>query len=98
MDNFTLQLKIKQRLNKLSSNDYDNIECWMMVEAFNKGMVDWGRRNLHGLNLVKEGDEQSKRRIGSLSNTKSFCWDGEWSKELKLPIHEMVSLSRSCLA
>jgi hypothetical protein len=66
MNNNILQLKIKQRLNKLASNDYDNIECWQIVEAFNKGMTDWCRRNLHGLNVVKEGDEQSKRRIDDL--------------------------------
>jgi hypothetical protein len=66
MNNNVLQLKIKQRLNKLASNDYDNIECWQLVEAFNKGMTDWCRRNLHGLNVVKEGDEQSKRRIDDL--------------------------------
>lgn len=36
MNNTLLQLKIKQRMNSLSSNDYDSIECWMIVEAFNK--------------------------------------------------------------
>ena len=66
MNNATIQLKIKQRLNKLASNDYDNIECWQIVEAFNKGQVDWCRRNLHGLNLLKEGDEQSTSRIDDL--------------------------------
>ena len=66
MDNATIKLKIKQRLNKLASNDYDNIECWQIVEAFNKGQVDWCRRNLHGLNIVKEGDEQSTSRIDDL--------------------------------
>jgi hypothetical protein len=66
MNNTTLQLKIKQRLNKLSSNDYDNIECWQIVEAYNKGRRDWCRRNLHGLNIVKEGDEASKRRKDDL--------------------------------
>lgn len=66
MNNATLQLKIKQRLNKLASNDYDNIECWQIVEAFNKAQVDWCRRNLHGLNVVQEGDEQSTRRIDDL--------------------------------
>jgi hypothetical protein len=66
VNNTILQLKIKQRLNKLASNDYDNIECWQIVEAFNKAQSDWCRRNLHGLNLVKEGDEQSKRRIDDL--------------------------------
>jgi hypothetical protein len=66
MNNATIQLKIKQRLNKLASQDYDNLECWHIVEAFNKGMVSWCRRNLHGNNLYKTGDEGSKRRIDDL--------------------------------
>lgn len=66
MNNATVQLKIKQRLNKLASLDYDNFECWQIVEAFNKGAVAWCRRNLHGLNVKQTGDEQSKRRIDDL--------------------------------
>ena len=41
MDNNTLLIKLKQRLNKLDSQDYDNIECWQFVEAFNKVQLDW---------------------------------------------------------
>lgn len=66
MLNSTILLKVKLRLNKLASNDYDNIMDWQIVEAFNKGQVDWCRRNLHGTNLNKEGDEQSTRRIDDL--------------------------------
>ena len=66
MNNNTLQLKIKQRLNKLDSNDYDNIEKWQIVEAFNKAQKDWCRRQLHGTNQKSEGDEQSIRRIDDL--------------------------------
>ena len=66
MLNSTILIKVRQRLNKLSSNDYNNIQDWQIVEAFNKGQVDWCRRNLHGLNIVKEGDEQSTRRIDDL--------------------------------
>ena len=66
MLNSTILLKVKQRLNKLASNDYDNLQDWQIIEAFNKGQVDWCRRNLHGLNIVKEGDEQSTRRIDDL--------------------------------
>jgi hypothetical protein len=66
MLNSTILIKVKERLNKLDSSDYDNIQDWQIVEAFNKGQVDWCRRNLHGLNLVKEGDEQSTRRIDDL--------------------------------
>lgn len=66
MLNSTILIKVKQRLNKIDSQDYDNIEPWQIIEAFNKGQVDWCRRNLHGLNIVKEGDEQSTRRIDDL--------------------------------
>ena len=66
MNNLTIELKLKERLNKLDSNDYDNIHRWKIVEAFNKGTVDWCRRQLHGTNAHKTGDEQSKRRIDDL--------------------------------
>jgi hypothetical protein len=57
---------MKQRINKLDSNDYDNIECWQVVESFNKAQVEWARRQLHGINLTKEGDEGSTRRKDDL--------------------------------
>jgi len=66
MNTSTIQIKVKQRLNKLASNDYDNIECWQIVEAFNKAQLQWCRRQLHGYNPLKEGDEQSKRRVDDL--------------------------------
>jgi|21_taG_2_1085346.scaffolds.fasta_scaffold14090_2 hypothetical protein len=66
MNNTTLQIKFRSRLNKLASNDYDNIECWQIVEAFNKAQIEWCRRQLHGNNMYKEGDEMSKRRIDDL--------------------------------
>lgn len=66
MNNITIQLKIQQRLNKLASNDFDNIQPWQIVEAFNKGCVAWCRRQLHGMNTKQTGDEQSKRRIDDL--------------------------------
>ena len=66
MNNTTLQLKFRQRLNKIASDDYDNIECWQIVEAFNKAQIEWCRRQLHGTNAMKEGDEMSKRRIDDL--------------------------------
>lgn len=62
MLNSTITIKMKQRLNKLDSQDFDNIECWQIVESFNKAQVEWSRRQLHGMNLVKEGDEGSTRR------------------------------------
>ena len=75
MLNSTITIKIKQRLNKLDSNDYDNIECWQIVEAFNKAQVEWVRRQLHGANQYKEGDEGSTRRKDDLQillNSKSL--------------------------
>jgi hypothetical protein len=66
MLNSTIEIKIKQRLNKLDSQDYDNIECWQIVEAFNKAQVEWVRRQLHGTNIFKEGDEGSTRRKDDL--------------------------------
>ena len=57
---------MKQRLNKLDSQDYDNITCWQVVESFNKAQVEWVRRQLHGVNLTKEGDEQSTRKKDDL--------------------------------
>jgi hypothetical protein len=66
MLNSAIEVKVKQRLNKLDSQDYDNLQCWQIVEAFNKAQVEWVRRQLHGINLVKEGDEQSTRRKDDL--------------------------------
>ncbi len=66
MNNATIQIKIKERLNKLASLDYDNIECWQIVEAFNKTQIEWARRQLHGGNIYKEGDEMTKRRVDDL--------------------------------
>ena len=66
MLNSTIEIKVKQRINKLDSQDYDNIQCWQIVEAFNKAQVEWIRRQLHGTNVFKEGDEASNRRKDDL--------------------------------
>lgn len=66
MNNNAIQIKFKERLNKLASNDYDNIECWQIVEAFNKAQIEWVRRQLRGGNIYQDGDEQSRRRIDDL--------------------------------
>ena len=66
MNNNLLQIKIKQRLNKLASLDYDNIECWMVQEAFNKAQLEWVRRMVYGLNSRREGSEQSTGLVDDL--------------------------------
>tara|TARA_Y100001963_G_C6778969_1_gene448856 strand:- start:588 stop:1331 length:744 start_codon:yes stop_codon:yes gene_type:complete len=66
INNTQLQIKFRQRLNKLASNDFDNIECWQIVEAFNKAQREWVRRQLRGTNHYKDGNENSIRRIDDL--------------------------------
>lgn len=66
MDSILVQLKIKLRLNKLDSEDYDNIECWIKREAVNKAQLEWVRRQIHGSNASKEGDEESQIRVDDL--------------------------------
>ncbi len=67
MLNQTIQIKIQQRVNKLASTDYDNIHCWQICEAYNKAQVEWVRRQLVGTNILKQGDEQSERRVDDLN-------------------------------
>ena len=66
MNNNLLQIKIKQRLNKLASLDYDNIECWQVQEAFNKAQIEWTRRQLYGLTQRKISEEQTSGVIDDL--------------------------------
>jgi hypothetical protein len=66
MNNNLLQIKIKQRLNKLASFDYDNIECWQIQEAFNKAQYEWVRRQIYGINSRKEGSEESTGLVDDL--------------------------------
>jgi hypothetical protein len=66
MKNSVIKVKVKQRMNKLASNDYDNIMDWQIVEAFNKGMIDWCRRQIQGTNLTKTGNESTVRRVDDL--------------------------------
>lgn len=66
MNNNTITLKIRQRLQKLTSNDSRNIDCWQLVEAFNKFQIDWVRKNSRGINISRQGDEQSISRIDDL--------------------------------
>lgn len=63
MNNLAVVTKVKNRLNKLDSGDYDNIPDFQIAEAVNKAQFALMRRTLHGKNFEKEGDEQSKVRI-----------------------------------
>lgn len=68
MNNILLQLKIKQRLNKLASFDSDNIECWQVSEAFNKAQLAWVRKQHKGINIQKEGEESTVMAVDDLQN------------------------------
>lgn len=72
MTNNLLRVKIYERLNKLASFDYDNIECWQIAEAFNKAQREWFRRQVHGINIKKETPEQSVASIDDLQNFVRF--------------------------
>jgi len=66
MTNNLLQIKIKQRLNKLASLDYENLECWQVAEAFNKAQLEWTRRQMYGINQRKAGEEETSGLIDDL--------------------------------
>ena len=66
MNNILLQIKIDQRLNKLGSQDYDNVECWKKQEAFNKAQLEFCRNQIHGNNQRQEGDESTKMLIDDM--------------------------------
>jgi len=66
MTNSEIQIKIKERLNKLASFDYDNLECWQIQEAFNKAQLEWTRRHILGYTQKKESAEQSITTIDDL--------------------------------
>jgi len=62
----TISAKIDSRLNKSASKDYDNIWNWQKAEAFNKGILEWVRRQKRGKNTTQEGDEETDSRIDDL--------------------------------
>lgn len=66
MTNNSIIIKIKQRLNKLDSQDFDNLECWQISEAINKAQLEFVRSVVHGNNQHQEGDEGSKMTIDDI--------------------------------
>lgn len=59
-------VKIDLRLNKGASQDYDNIWSYHKIDAINKAISDWVRRQKRGKNQTQEGDEQSADRVDDL--------------------------------
>lgn len=58
--------KIDIRMNKGASSDYDNIWSYIKQEAFNKGIIEWTRRQVRGNNASREGDEETTARVDDL--------------------------------
>ena len=58
--------RIKQRLQKQDTNTNSNILDEEYEDALEKGLNDWLRRQHHGFNQFKEGDEQSEQRVDDL--------------------------------
>jgi hypothetical protein len=74
MNNSTIQIKIKERLNKGDSGDYPDLPCWVIAEAFNKEQSAWTREQLQGINGLRAGAEGSIRRIDDLERLLT-TWD-----------------------
>lgn len=66
MDVRLIPYKVKQRLNKKDSSDYSNLQCYDIVEAYNKAQLEWCRRQLHGTNVPNEGAESTITRVDDL--------------------------------
>ncbi len=60
--------RIDTALNKLDSRDYSWINNWHKEAALNKAQNDWFRRQVHGSNLMLEGDEESRQRVDDLQH------------------------------
>lgn len=66
MDVRLIPKKLEQRLNKLSSFDFDNIECWQIIEAVGKAQLEFTRNQLSGTNKFKTGDETTNQLVADL--------------------------------
>lgn len=66
MDVRLIPYKVKQRLNKKDSSDYQNLECHQIVEAYNKTQLEVVRSQAHGNNLHNEASEQSTTAVDDL--------------------------------
>ena len=89
MRNTLLRIKFQQRLNKLASFDYDNLECWQIAEAFNKAQREWFRRQVYGINLRKEGTEQS---LGLIDDLQKFVTTIDLKGENKQVFFESTAI------
>ena len=59
-------IKFRQRINKLHSQDYDNVPNWAVVELIRKAQLELIRRTIQGKNLTQDGDEETRVRVDDL--------------------------------
>lgn len=78
MTNETFLFKLENRINKISSLDYGNLEPSQIAEAANKAQEEWVRRQLEGINQTKTGAEGSIRRIDDLQYILT-TWTGNFT-------------------
>lgn len=88
MNNNLLQIKFKQRLNKASSNDYDNFESWMVVEAFNKVQNE----------LVREEAEKGENNTQNVDDLHVVVMSWEMIGENKQAYFESEQLPKDYFA
>jgi hypothetical protein len=74
MLNSTIQIKVKERLNKLDSQDYDNINCWQISEAFNKAQVEWVRCDKRRMTVYLAEEENLNQLLRDKQKQPSFEW------------------------
>jgi hypothetical protein len=85
-----ISAKIDIRLNKEASADYDNLWSYVKQEAFNKAINEWVRRQVHGMNMKQEGDEETTMRVDDLQillkiDNLTIRDKGEYVQTNKLP-------------
>ena len=66
MTSTDIYFKITTGLNKLDSNDYQNIEKWIIQQEYHKAKLNLIREQINGVNIKKEGKEASIFKITDL--------------------------------
>lgn len=66
MNSTDIYYKITTGLNKLDSNDYQNIEKWVIQQEYHKARLNLIREQINGVNVKKEGKEASIFKITDL--------------------------------
>ena len=59
-------LKIRQRLNKIDTQDDENLPIYVIVEAYNKAQLNIVNRLSNKNNIYKTGLESSTKRVDDL--------------------------------